>query len=130
MVTSAHCSSSSTEAMSSWMQHFPGVLLQQTKQPLHGEMSKDRTDLLRSSMPASASLMPSTNAEASLRELLDAPFGLPLMSSTLIAQPPSLRLVSRPALCPPLCLAPHPALHPVPRLAPRRAGPGRQGPTR
>ena len=39
MMTSAHKIFSMTARMSSWMQHLPGVLLQQEKQPRQGLIS-------------------------------------------------------------------------------------------
>ena len=91
MMTSAHKIFSMTACMSSWMQHSPGVLLQQEKQPRQGLISRALT--LRVSIagaclrPFSAQAMiPSRKALVKRQVLLRLPLGLPLIARIFIGR--------------------------------------------
>ena len=90
-MTSAHKIFSMTARMSSWMQHLPGVLLQQEKQPRQGLISSVLT--LRVSIagaclrPFSAqAIIPSRKALVKRQVLLRLPLGLPLIARMFIGR--------------------------------------------
>lgn len=90
MVRSARKILSRISLMSSAMTHFPGVVFQQEKHPLHGWMFFWLTWMVSmAGGVAEAACIPSAKALASWRELLRVPFGLPLMMSMFTGFPPS-----------------------------------------
>ena len=80
MITSAQISESMTYCISSAMTHFPGVLFQQQKQPLHPAILLFATIISL----ISASPIPSRKALVSRIVLLPDPLGLPLITSTFM----------------------------------------------